>query len=95
MIIDAWGQHPTLRHSRDPIFDSLRRWIKEAAPSEALPLEATLGATAKGGVDAMLISAWYAPRAGGESAARRFARPFPFVACVPRRARGAALARAR
>jgi hypothetical protein len=24
MIIDAWGQHPTLRHSSDPIFDSLR-----------------------------------------------------------------------
>lgn len=25
MIIDDWGQHPTLRHTQDPIFDALRR----------------------------------------------------------------------
>ena len=25
-IIDAWAQHPTLRHLSDPIFDSLRRY---------------------------------------------------------------------
>ena len=25
VIIDAWAQHPTLRHLRDPIFESLRR----------------------------------------------------------------------
>ena len=27
-MIDAWIQHPTARHSGDPIFDSLRRWTK-------------------------------------------------------------------
>ena len=29
-MIDAWLQHPTLRHSQDPIFDSLRRWTKSS-----------------------------------------------------------------
>ena len=27
-MIDAWIQHPTARHSGDPMFDSLRRWTK-------------------------------------------------------------------
>lgn len=62
MIIDAWGQHPTLRHSQDPIFDSLRRWQKTGRPTEALPLSTTLAALDAGRVDRMLISAWYAPR---------------------------------
>ncbi|MBL8325229.1 MAG: amidohydrolase [Rubrivivax sp.] len=62
MIIDAWAQHPTLRHSQDPMFASLRRWIKQAAPSTALPLAATLGAMDAGGVTHSLISAWVAPR---------------------------------
>ncbi|WFU15410.1 amidohydrolase family protein [Bradyrhizobium sp. CB3481] len=62
MIIDAWGQHPTLRHSQDPIFASLRRWTKRTAPTEAPPVSVTLAAMDKGGVDRMLISAWVAPR---------------------------------
>lgn len=62
MIIDAWGQHPTLRHSQDPIFESLRRWTKRTAPTEALPVSETIAAMDKGGVDRMLISAWVAPR---------------------------------
>lgn len=62
MIIDAWGQHPTLRHSQDPIFDSLRRWTKTSAPTEQLPVSATIAAMEQGGVDKMLISAWVAPR---------------------------------
>ncbi|MDJ0979530.1 MAG: amidohydrolase family protein [Erythrobacter sp.] len=61
MIIDAWGQHPTLRHSQSPLFDSLRRWTKTPAPSEALPVAATIAAMDQGGVDTMLISAWQAP----------------------------------
>ena len=60
-IIDAWGQHPTLRHVRDGIFDSLRNWSKEEAPSEELPVAATLAAMDAAGVETMLISAWYAP----------------------------------
>ena len=62
MIIDAWGQHPTLRHSQDPIFDSLRRWTKSPTSSEELPVADTLTAMDRGGVDRMLISAWVAPR---------------------------------
>jgi len=62
MIIDAWGQHPTLRHGQDPIFDSLRRWTRRDVPSEQLPVSATIAAMDRGGVDKMLISAWVAPR---------------------------------
>jgi uncharacterized protein len=62
MIIDAWAQHPTLRHSQDPIFESLRRWIKTPAPSEAIPLAATLAMMDAGKVSRSLISAWVAPR---------------------------------
>ena len=62
MIIDAWAQHPTLRHSADPMFDSLRRWTKTHAPTEELPVVATLAQMDAAGVDRALISAWVAPR---------------------------------
>ena len=61
MIIDAWGQHPTLRHSQSPIFESLRRWTKTPAPTEPIPVAATIAAMDAGKVDTMLISAWQAP----------------------------------
>lgn len=63
MIIDAWAQHPTLRHGQDPIFDSLRRWNRQTErPTEALGVSATIAAMDRGGVDRSLICAWYAPR---------------------------------
>jgi len=62
MIIDAWAQHPTLRHLQDPIFDSLRRWTKTPAPTQEVPLAETLAAMDKAGVAKSLISAWVAPR---------------------------------
>lgn len=62
MIIDAWAQHPTLRHSQDPIFESLRRWTKTAAPATALPVSTTVAAMDEAGVAKSLISAWVAPR---------------------------------
>ena len=61
-IIDAWGQHPTLRHSQDPVFESLRRWTRTPVPEEQLPVSLTTQAMDTGQVDQMLISAWYAPR---------------------------------
>jgi predicted TIM-barrel fold metal-dependent hydrolase len=61
MIIDAWAQHPTLRHAADPIFDSLRRWTGTDVPTEELPVSATIAAMDAGGVDRALISAWYKP----------------------------------
>lgn len=61
MIIDAWAQHPTLRHAQDPIFDSLRRWTKAPVPTQELPVAMTLAAMDQGAVDKSLISAWVAP----------------------------------
>ncbi len=62
MIIDAWGQHPTLRHTQSPIFDSLRRWTKQAVPQEELPVALTVAQMDSAGVDRMLISAWQPTR---------------------------------
>ena len=62
MIIDAWAQHPTLRHAQDPIFDSLRRWTKTETPTEELPVSMTIAAMDQGKVDKSLICAWQAPR---------------------------------
>ena len=61
MIIDAWGQHPTLRHIQSPIFDSLRRWTGQGVPDAAPGVAHTVGVMDEGGVDLMLISAWQAP----------------------------------
>ncbi len=62
MIVDAWAQHPTLRHSQDPIFESLRRWTKMPMPTVEIPVQMTLGMMDQAGVDRSLISAWVAPR---------------------------------
>ncbi|MEM7017488.1 MAG: amidohydrolase family protein [Pseudomonadota bacterium] len=63
IIIDTWGQHPTVRFSQDDIFDSLRRWTKGAfPPSEELPVAATIAAMDESRVTNTLISAWVAPR---------------------------------
>ncbi len=62
MIIDAWAQHPTLRHSQDEIFDSLRRWNHQELPSEQLPLAFTIKSMDEANVSKSLISAWVAPR---------------------------------
>jgi len=62
VIIDAWAQHPTLRHSQDGMFESLRRWNRQEAPTEAIPLAATVSAMDSAEVSVSLISAWVAPR---------------------------------
>ena len=62
MIVDARARPPTLRHMRDPIFDSLRRWNREAAPTGEVPVAATVRAMDEAGVAKALISAWVAPR---------------------------------
>ena len=61
MIIDAWAQHPTLRLSRDPMFDSLRRWSRQEAPTEPIPVRSTIQKMDEAGVTSALISAWVAP----------------------------------
>jgi uncharacterized protein len=62
MIIDAWAQHPTLRHFTDPMFASLQRWTKGALPTQELPVAATVAAMDAGGVARSLISAWVVPK---------------------------------
>ncbi len=62
MIIDAWAQHPTLRHAQDEIFDSLRRWNRQDPPAEPIPVEMTIRTMDEAGVAQSLISAWVAPR---------------------------------
>ena len=46
MIIDVWGQHPTLKHMQDPMFASLRRWNRQEGelPTQELPVSVTLAA---------------------------------------------------
>ncbi|CAF1363281.1 unnamed protein product [Adineta steineri] len=61
MIIDAWGQHVTLRHVQDPIFDNLRRWTEKLSYNQAPDIASTIAALDAANVDRMLISAWYAP----------------------------------
>ena len=60
-VIDVWMQHPTLRHSQHEMFDSLRRWMGMDTPTEALPLDLTLGVMDEGGVSVGLTAAWYGP----------------------------------
>ncbi len=62
MIIDAWAQHPTLRHMQDPIFESLRRWTRTPTPTAELPIKATVAVMDQASIDKSLISAWVAPR---------------------------------
>lgn len=62
MIIDAWAQHPTLRHMQDPMFESLRRWTKTPAPTVELPVKMTLAMMDQARINKSLICAWVAPR---------------------------------
>jgi predicted TIM-barrel fold metal-dependent hydrolase len=62
MIIDAWAQHVTPRHIQDPIFASLRRWIRSEELTRPLPVAATVAAMDAAGVAKSLICAWVAPR---------------------------------
>lgn len=62
MIIDAWAQHPTLKHSQDDIFESLRRWNRMEVPQTELPVAATIHSMDEADVGKTLISAWVAPR---------------------------------
>jgi len=72
MIIDAWAQHPTVRHINHPMFESLRRWTRGFPGSGAtsagvaatgdIPVKFTLDAMDAGGISRSLISAWTGPR---------------------------------
>ncbi|MFE9808275.1 amidohydrolase family protein [Streptomyces sp. NPDC005548] len=61
-VVDAWMQHPTLRHSNHEMFASLRRWTGMEVLDKELPVEVTLAALAEADVDIALSSAWYGPQ---------------------------------
>lgn len=61
-IIDAWMQHPTLRHSNHEVFDSLRRWTGGMLLDEPLPVKTTVAALAAADVEIGLSAAWYGPQ---------------------------------
>ena len=61
MIVDVWMQHPTLRFLSHDMFASLRRWTGGQLPTEAPPIDVTIGAMDSAGVDFGLLSAWSAP----------------------------------
>lgn len=61
MIIDAWAQHPTMRHTNDPIFDSLRRWTGIPPLTTEVPVPFTIAAMDQGKINKSLVSAWAAP----------------------------------
>jgi uncharacterized protein len=60
--IDAWAQHPTLRFSRSPIFESLRRWTKLETLTAELPVATTIALMDQAQIQRSLISAWVGPR---------------------------------
>jgi predicted TIM-barrel fold metal-dependent hydrolase len=60
-VIDAWIQHPTLRHSNHEMFEPLRRWTGGDRYEDPLPLDFTLATLDEAGVSIALTSAWYGP----------------------------------
>ncbi|MFG3033753.1 amidohydrolase family protein [Streptomyces sp. NPDC048253] len=60
-IVDAWMQHPTLRHSQHEMFESLRRWTGSGLPEEQLPVAVTVSALEAADVEIGLSAAWYGP----------------------------------
>lgn len=60
-IVDVWMQHPTTRFLNHPAFASLRRWLDDDGLLQAPPLEATIDAMDRTGVEVGLLSAWHGP----------------------------------
>ncbi|MFE5139391.1 amidohydrolase family protein [Streptomyces fagopyri] len=60
-VVDAWMQHPTVRHANHEMFESLRRWTGMERLREPLPVEVTVAALAAADVEIGLAAAWYGP----------------------------------
>ena len=61
MIVDAWIQHPSPAFLRQPMFESLRRWMGVVEVPAEIPLGFTVGALQGAGVGRALLSAWHGP----------------------------------
>lgn len=60
-VVDVWAQHPNLPFMRSEIFETVRRWGRLEIPDEDPPLESTLAAMDRAGVEVALLSAWVGP----------------------------------
>jgi uncharacterized protein len=61
MIVDAWMQHPTERHTNHEMFASLRRWANKKVSPKVVTPEMTIAALNEGGVDVGLAASWHGP----------------------------------
>jgi hypothetical protein len=50
MVVDVWMQHPTLQFLHHEMFESLRRWTGQEAPTEELPIDVTKAAMDDAGI---------------------------------------------
>jgi predicted TIM-barrel fold metal-dependent hydrolase len=60
-IIDAWIQHPTMRHANHEMFASLRRWTGMPQLDTEPPVSLTISMLDEAQVSLALTSAWYGP----------------------------------
>jgi hypothetical protein len=60
-VIDAWAQHVTPAFLRQPLMDTLRRWMRMDVVPDELPIELTVAAMEAAGVTRALLSAWWGP----------------------------------
>ncbi|WP_034273953.1 amidohydrolase family protein [Haloechinothrix halophila] len=58
-IVDVWMQHPTLRFFQHDMLESVLRWTKQEAPTDEIPIDATIAAMDEAGVERGLVCAWY------------------------------------
>lgn len=86
-VVDAWMQHPTLRHSNHEMFESLRRWTGMELLEEPLPVKVTVAALAAADVEIGLSAAWYGPQGPSSTTTRSpSSSPGPRGGCAGSRA---------
>lgn len=61
-IIDVWVQHPTSDFLRDPLFDTLRRWMHLTEVPPTISPQLTLGALEAAHVQTAIVTASWGPR---------------------------------
>ncbi len=60
-IVDAWIQHPTSLFMRQPMFESVLRWMRLETVPDSVPLDLTIAALDAAQVEVAITTAWYAP----------------------------------
>lgn len=78
MTIDVWSQHPNSTFMSQPMFDSLKRWVK-TMPAQGLPIEVTAAKMREAKIAKALLCAWYGPEGTliSNQEVRQHVRQFP------------------